>query len=99
VLELLADQENKDAVEELVTQFIEKIEAEASLKDGLITKGWKNEWAHIQAEILESQHMRGRNIINEIIATTAKFSSNISKFGPPSAPNALCISREQVQDF
>lgn len=44
VLELLVDTENKDAVEELVTQFIERIDAEASAKDALMTKGWKTEW-------------------------------------------------------
>lgn len=44
IIELLIDTENKDAVEELVTQFIERIDAEAGIKDALMTKGWKTEW-------------------------------------------------------
>ena len=40
VIEMLVDTENKDAVDEMVTQFQEKIEAEANAKDSAISKGW-----------------------------------------------------------
>ena len=44
VLEILIDDTNKDSVDELVTQFIEKIEAEASAKDSQMTKSRNTEW-------------------------------------------------------
>ena len=42
-LEVILD-ENKDAVDELVTTFIEKIEIEAGIKEAMITKGRTMEW-------------------------------------------------------
>lgn len=39
-IELLCDGENKDAVDEMVTQFQEKIDSEAGIKDAAMTKGW-----------------------------------------------------------
>ena len=39
VIDILADESNKEGVDELVTTFIEKIEQEASAKDSLMTKG------------------------------------------------------------
>lgn len=62
VLDVITD-ENKDAVDELVTLFVEKIEAEAGLRDGLITKGRNGEWTQRTQEIIEAQHSRGRQII------------------------------------
>ena len=47
IIELLADETNKDAVDELVTQFIEKIDGEANNKDNLITRGRALEWTNI----------------------------------------------------
>ena len=43
-LEIILE-ENKDAVDELVTTFIEKIENEAGNKESLITKGRNTEWS------------------------------------------------------
>lgn len=43
VLELMAD-DNKDAVDEIVTQFIEKVENELTQKDAAMTKGRLREW-------------------------------------------------------
>ena len=47
VLELLSDEQNKEAVDELVTQFIERIEQEAGTKDSLMTKGRQAEWSGV----------------------------------------------------
>ena len=62
VVDVLID-ESKDAVDELVTLFIEKIEHEAGLKDGAITRGRNGEWNARTTEIIEAQHTRGRQII------------------------------------
>ena len=67
VIDILIDDQNKDAVDELVTQFIEKIEADAASKDSQITKGRQTEWNQITKSIYENQHSRGRQIISEII--------------------------------
>ena len=67
VLDVLSDIDNKDAVDELVTFFIEKIEGEAGTRDSLISKGRLNEWQAIQSNMVESQHTRSRQIISEII--------------------------------
>ena len=56
MLDILSDENNKDAVDEIVTQFIEKIESESSVKESLITKGRNTEWTNIQNGITESQH-------------------------------------------
>ena len=71
-LEVILD-ENKDAVDEMVTLFIERIEQEANNKDIMITKDRNGEWNAKMANIIESQHMRGREIICEIIETTKGF--------------------------
>ena len=62
VVDVLID-ESKDAVDELVTLFIEKIDGEALLKDGAITRGRNGEWNARTTEIIEAQHTRGRQII------------------------------------
>ena len=54
VIDILIDDQNKDGVDELVTQFIEKIEADAANKDSLITKGRQTEWNQITKDIYES---------------------------------------------
>ena len=77
--ELLVD-DNKDAVDDIVTQFQEKIDQEATAKDSAVSKGWQNEWRTIQTDLYESQHMRGRNIINEIITTAKDFGNAIGRF-------------------
>ena len=43
VLELMVE-DNKDAVDEIVTQFIEKVENELTQKDAAMTKGRLREW-------------------------------------------------------
>lgn len=58
-LETILD-DNKDAVDELVTTFIEKIEVEAGQKEGQITKGRNSEWIARTGAITEQQHNRGR---------------------------------------
>jgi len=80
VLDLLVEQDNKDAVEELVTQFVEKIESEVSNKDTAMKKGWQSEWNKIMLDIQEGQHIRGRNIINEIIQTADNFTNAVGKY-------------------
>ena len=81
VLDILADDTNKEAVDELVGQFIEKIEAEAQSKDNLITKGRSTEWQKITKDIQDGQKSRERQIISEIIETTNNFKNQIiSKF-------------------
>ena len=82
VIEMLIDTENKDAVDEMVTQFQEKIDQEASAKDAMITKGWQTEWRNTMNSLIESQHMRGRNIISEIIETSNGFQDSIGKSNP-----------------
>ena len=54
VIDILIDDQNKDAVDELVTQFIEKIEADAASKDSQITKGRQTEWNQITKSIYEN---------------------------------------------
>ena len=54
VIDILIDDSNKDAVDELVTQFVEKIEAEAASKDSLITKGRTQEWNAKQKDIYDN---------------------------------------------
>lgn len=71
-LEVILD-ENKDAVDEMVTLFIEKIEGEANNKDGLITRGRVGEWQALENKIKEDQNTRSRQIICEIIETTKGF--------------------------
>jgi len=58
-LEVILD-DNKDAVDEIVTQFVEKIEAEAGVKDSMITKGRNGEWTALAEGIQQAQHNRGR---------------------------------------
>ena len=79
VIEMLVDTENKDAVDEMVTQFQEKIDQEASAKDAAMTRGWQTEWKNTMQDVTERQHMRGRNIISEIIETTNAFKDSITK--------------------
>lgn len=43
VIELMVE-DNKDAVDEIVTQFIEKVENELTQKDAAMTKGRLREW-------------------------------------------------------
>ncbi len=78
VLEILIDDSNKDAVDELVTQLIEKIDGEASAKDSQMTKSRQTEWVNIQNNIIDSQHTRGRQIISEIIETTTNFTNSVT---------------------
>ena len=78
VLEILIDDTNKDSVDELVTQFIEKIEAEASAKDSQMTKSRNTEWQTIHSTLVDSQHNRGRQIISEIIQTTTNFTNSVA---------------------
>jgi hypothetical protein len=73
VLDILTSNDSNEGVDELVTQFIEKIEQEASAKDTAISKGVANEWKSIQSNIQDSQQTRSRNIISEIIKTTKHF--------------------------
>lgn len=75
-LEVILD-ENKDAVDEMVTLFIEKIEGEANNKDGLITRGRVGEWQALENKIKEDQNTRSRQIICEIIETTKGFQTSI----------------------
>jgi len=77
-IELLVETENKDAVDEIVTQFQEKIDQEAGLKDQMMAKGCTNEWKQIAENLKESQFLRGRNIISEIIETAKAFSNSIN---------------------
>ena len=78
MLEILIDDTNKDSVDELVTQFIEKIEAEASAKDSQMTKSRNTEWQTIHSTLVDSQHNRGRQIISEIIQTTTNFTNSVA---------------------
>ena len=78
VVDVLID-ESKDAVDELVTLFIEKIENEANLKDGAIARGRNGEWNARTTEIIEAQHTRGRQIIQEIISTTKNFQESFEQ--------------------
>ena len=55
VLDILTSNDSNEGVDELVTQFIEKIEQEASAKDTAISKGVANEWKSIQSNIQDSQ--------------------------------------------
>ena len=68
-LEIILE-ENKDAVDELVTTFIEKIENEAGNKESLITKGRNTEWSQKQQELIDKQFQRSREIICEAIEVT-----------------------------
>ena len=79
IIELLLDDQNKDAVEELVTQFVEKIEGEVAIKDTAISKGIKDEFSSLTTEINDSQQPRSRNIISEIIKTCYLFHAKMSK--------------------
>ena len=78
VLDVLSDIDNKDAVDELVMFFIEKIEGEVTNRDSAITKGRLIEWQQIQTNMTDSQHTRGRQIISEIIMTTTDFNDTIT---------------------
>ena len=78
VIEILVDDTNKDAVDELVTQFIEKIDTEASAKDSQMTKQRNTDWSNITSTIEENQRTRGRQIIQEIIQTTTQFTNSIA---------------------
>lgn len=80
VLDILSDDQNKDALDELITQFTEKIESEIGAKDSAMTKDRNNEWERIKMGLQEAQHSRGRNIINEIIETSNKFQGDVSKY-------------------
>ena len=54
VIDILIDDSNKESVDELVTQFVEKIEAGAASKDSLITKGRTQEWNAKQKDIYDN---------------------------------------------
>lgn len=58
-MELFAD-DNKDAVDEIINQFIEKVENELGQKDAAMTRGRLREWLDIQATLQDNQHSRGR---------------------------------------
>lgn len=46
-----------------------------------MTKGMKHEWEKIKEDLQVTQHMRGREVINEIIDLTKNFGNAIdSKF-------------------
>ena len=77
--------ENKDAVDELVTGFVERIENEINAKDMQVKNERNQLWQRIQNEITEAQHMRGRAIISEIIQTTNDFTTKIRKYSDLSA--------------
>lgn len=62
VLDILTSDE-KSSVDDIVGQFIEKIELEAQTKEQLITKGRNTEWGQIMQDISANQHSRGRKII------------------------------------
>ena len=79
VLEIIADDQNKDAVDELVTLFIESIEGVASAKDSAMTKDRNTEWTQMYNSLSDAQLMRDREIVSEIISTTNNFSNAISK--------------------
>lgn len=80
----LIEEENKDMIDELVLQFCEKVEHEVSARDQDMQREREREWTQIQDEILQSQNMRSRNIIMEIIDTTKMFEDNIRKLNSPS---------------
>lgn len=67
---MLADDQNKDAIDELVLMFGEKVEENVRIRENQITKSRDNEWKNITQSMLDNQHMRGRQIISEIISTT-----------------------------
>ena len=48
MLDILSDDQNKDALDELITQFTEKIESEIGNKDSAMTKDRNNEWDRIK---------------------------------------------------
>jgi len=79
VIEILMDDQNKDGVDELVTTFVEKIDAEVGLKDTAITKGIKDEHTALVNEITDSQNSRSRNIISMIIKTCSQFQAKMAK--------------------
>ena len=79
VIEILMDDQNKDGVDELVTTFVEKIDAEVGLKDTAITKGIKDEHTALVNEITDSQNSRSRNIISMIIKTCSQFQAKMGK--------------------
>ncbi len=79
IIEILTDEQNKDGVDELVTTFVEKIDAEVGLKDTAITKGIKDEHTALVNEITDSQNSRSRNIISMIIKTCSQFQAKMGK--------------------
>jgi len=44
-----------------------------------MTKGMKHEWEKIKEDLQVTQHMRGREVINEIIDLTKNFGNAIGK--------------------
>lgn len=54
VLEVLGDVDNKDAVDDLINAFYEKIEQEAAAKDSKISRDRKVEWDGIQEGVIEN---------------------------------------------
>lgn len=104
VLDILTSNDSNEGVDELVTQFIEKIEQEASAKDTAISKGVANEWKSIQSNIQDSQQTRSRNIISEIIKTTKHFYDAIGKYFTPKLQSNLAYEntssfRSQIQQL
>ena len=64
---------------DILSQFRDGIDAKMQDIESNITRNLAKDWEIKSTSITTNQHDRNRNIIMEIISTTKKFKSNVSK--------------------
>ena len=77
MLELLTD---KDVLISLLEASKENVDTKIGDKETDINKAVAEEWKSTEFRILEEQHRRNRNVIEEIITTAETFREEIGKF-------------------
>ena len=80
VIELLVDGENKDAVDELINSFSEKLESKLQEEESYISRLRKSEQEKLENDIKDAQYLRNRNVVMEILQLTKTTMEKVCKY-------------------
>lgn len=71
--------EDRDVLSSHLEASKENVDSKIGDKETEIVRTLQDDWRQTETRILEEQHMRNRNIIEEVITTAESFREDISK--------------------
>lgn len=78
--ELVLLMEDKDILQSHIEASKETVDSKIGDKETEIQRALGDDWKNTETKILEEQHHRNRNVVEEIIKTCEEFKEDISKF-------------------